>query len=60
MNELAHQQFARIIAEVAAAHSREAAIDIIRGAKFAGQLGALSETQYEQLCDAVREIGDAS
>jgi hydroxymethylglutaryl-CoA reductase len=52
---LAHEQFTRILAEVAVATSFEEAKAIVRAAALAGELGAVDESQFGALCDAVRE-----
>ena len=60
MSGLAHRQFTRILEEISNARSRNAAVDIFRSAKFSGQIGALSNSQKEQLQDAIREIGEST
>jgi hypothetical protein len=58
---LAHEEFARILAEIAAATSPEKARAILAAASMAGeQLGAIDEFQFAALCDVIREKGGAS
>jgi hypothetical protein len=59
VNNLAHTQFTRVLAEIAAAGTTENALAILRAARLGGELGALHENQIAQLFDAAHEKGDA-